>query len=234
MSDPTVDGGAPPREKASFVLGAIAVLALAAWLAWVVADHRTRSVDAAETLAAWFEPRELPFGFAAREAAVEPRGDEVLVLAAPSAAPEPPRVEPPKRDPSKKLGEDRFDWAKVPVGERDQPPLEAALVRLPHAIAVRELEGLMKGAPELRGDFDSVPPQGGRRTIDRGKLAWREFDCDFVHEREFEPGGTFRDTLRANLTQPGAPMMFLARWPRGTPASVRRAEELLAALVPRS
>jgi hypothetical protein len=69
--------------------------------------------------------------------------------------------------------------------------------------------------------------------MDRGRLRWGDWEVAFVHERELEPGGTFRDVIRADLSLPARPLVVYARWPRGLPASKERMVELLAALRPR-
>jgi len=67
-------------------------------------------------------------------------------------------------------------------------------------------------------------------VIGSGRLAWGEFEAPFVHERKFEPGGTFVDTLRCNLSGEREALVLFLRWPRGLPASQERAVELLATL----
>ena len=70
--------------------------------------------------------------------------------------------------------------------------------------------------------------------LERGELDWGEYLAPFVHERQFEPGGTFRDWMRVNLSYGRTPVVLMARWNRGLPASKERMEELIAALAPRS
>ena len=69
---------------------------------------------------------------------------------------------------------------------------------------------------------------GGRATLDWGRLPWGEYSVLYVYERELEWGGTFRDVIRVNLSLGDQAAMLMARWPRGTPASKERLIELLA------
>lgn len=219
-------------ERVGRVLGVAGALVALLGAVYVLATQTTRAVDARETLAAWFEPRELPGGLTLAEAQVLPRGDRTVRLARSDAQPEPARnaAEESAETPQS----ERFDWSSVRVGPSDTVPREVLVVELPLELAADELKALFLGGVELRGDWKSVPRNGGRRVLDRGTLPWGELNAPYVIEREFEPGATFRDVLRVNLTRERTPLVLFARWSRGDPASKVRAEELLAALPPRA
>lgn len=225
--------GERPGVSASLVLGACAVLLLAGVLVLTLVTQRTGSVDASERLAAWFDARELPAGLALAGAEVLPRGDVALRIELSPAPEEAPRVVMTEEQPPEGQREP-FDWSKVPVGEPDTLPREVLVVELPLQYAAGELRGLFEEGQELRGDFKSIERSGGQRVLERGKLPWGSFAAPFAVVREFEAGGTFHDTLRVNLSREKSPRILLARWSRGLPASKKRAEELLAALRPKS
>ncbi len=135
----------------------------------------------------------------------------------------------------------RFDWSAIAIGPEGSPPSEGMLVTWPLAAARAQLESLFsvraagtsenlreqsRGLDPLAG----LGPEGGRRVLASGRLEWGEFEAPYVHERKFEAGGTFVDTLRINLSGEREALVLFLRWPRGLPASQERALELLAAL----
>ena len=79
-----------------------------------------------------------------------------------------------------------------------------------------------------------VGRRGGRRVIDAGDLDWHEFSASYVQVRDFERGGTFRDSFRVNLSSDTQALVVFARWPRGLPGSKERVEELVACFRRRS
>jgi hypothetical protein len=225
-----------PRATTSLrVLATAAAIALLAALAWIIASQRTRTVDGVELLGEWFAVGDLPFGLVIAEGAITPRGDGVVRLAVPDAPAETPKnVVPPVEPPKPGEVRPRVDWSKAPTGPPDTPPVEVIVTRFPVVAAKTELDAMFRSGQELRGDFKSIGDMGGRRILDRDELPWGNFEAAYVHEREFEPGLTFRDVMRVNLSREHEPCVLLARWPRGMPASKARVAELLAVLVPRS
>lgn len=235
LSQPQIvacDSVAPRRTSASRVLLGAFVLGVLALCVWVIATQSTRATDGAELLNEWFELRDLPPGYTIAEAAVLPRRDELVRLELAGQAEEAPKNPVVKRPEGEQPA--RFDWSKLAIGAPDTQPLEIVVMRLPIALARGELEALFHAGDEFHGDFKSLDDSGGRRILERGELAWGSLAPAFVHERQFEAGGTFRDVLRVNLSSATMPLVFLARWPRGIPASKKRVEELLAAFVPRA
>jgi len=216
------------------LLGALGVAVLAGALVWTLREA-PRASEPQAALEAWFEPRELPFGLRPVEAQQLVRGDTVLRLERADLAPEPPRAEP-SPSPATGAGEDakdkpRFDWSKVDYGTPGAPPREVVIARLELEVARDELDKLFKGGEELRGDWGAIDSSGGKRILQRGLVAWGQLDCAWVHEREFESGGTFRDVVRVNLSSAGEPRVLIARFGRGVAGSIAPLEQLLAALV---
>ena len=211
------------------ILGAAAALIALLVFVYVIATQSTRSVNAAELYAQWFEPHELTYGLVAAEGAVLPRGDVTLRFETVPRVDEAPRIEPAKSLDATKPAP-APEWAKLAIGAANTPPRDVLIARLPLALAAKELDALFKGGMELAGDYSKLGAEGGKRTIDRGHLPWGTFDAAYVIEREFEAGGTFRDFLRVNLSREQTPCVLLAVWNRGFPASKARIGELLAVL----
>lgn len=221
-------------ERSSVVLAvAAALVALAAAVVWMV-RQRADSLDAAAVFAERFEAGALPFGLEVTQAERLARGDVVLHLARPDAPAEAERAKATSGDAaSKPAGEGerpRFDWSKVDYGQPGAPPREVVIADLPLVHASADLDALFKGGFELRGDYDSLDEGGGKRVLRRGMMRWGEFDCGYVHEREFERGGTFRDVVRVNLSRARTPRVLIARFGRNVAGSIEPIETLLAAL----
>lgn len=239
------EGVVPAKSPESIagVLGAGAVIVIALATGLSILGKRARVLDPQQTFAGWFEPTELPFGLRPLEAARQADGEVLLRLADPASEPE-PEPEPPKVQPapeSSKGAAPRFDWSAIAIGPEGSPPSEGMLVTWPLAAARAQLESLFsvraagtsenlreqsRGLDPLAG----LGPEGGRRVLASGRLEWGEFEAPYVQERKFEAGGTFIDTLRINLSGEREALVLFLRWPRGSPASQERAEELLASL----
>jgi hypothetical protein len=236
-------GEAPRRESVGGVLGVGFGLVLIAALVLAVVSQRARSLEPGPLLERWFEPVELPFGLVPVEAARQPGGETLLRLSDPDAPAEASRTPLPRDAPPAPV-----DWAGLEVGPEGTPPTEALLVTWPLRVAARQLDSLFAAGagPMSRGGGRGGPmvpppggggdplaglgPQGGRRVLERGDLPWGAFAAPYVLERSFEPGGTFVDTLRVNLSTAREPLVLFLRWPRGLPASTERATDLLAVL----
>lgn len=218
--------GTPVR--AGLVLACTAGFVLLAGAVGLLATQSTRAADPQATLEQWFEVGELPAGFKLVEAQVLARGDVVVRIERDGAGEEAPRNTPEE-------GKDfePFDWSTVPVGAADTAPRELIVAEIPLEHARAELRELFEFGSDLAGDWKSVPRSGGRRVLERGRLDWGELAAPFVLEREFENGGTFRDTLRVNLSSATTARILVARWSRGFPASRAPVQVLIAALRPR-
>lgn len=231
----------PESISGALGVGAVLLIALATGLS--ILGRRARVLDPAATFAGWFEPAELPFGWAPIEAARQAGGTLQLLLADPAATPELERAKPedePPVDEASEASRPRFDWSAISIGPEGTPPVEGLLVTWPLEAARAQLERLFDQRPAPEEDLreqsravdplEGLEPEGGRRVIGSGRLEWGEFEAPYVHERKFERGGTFVDTLRCNLSGEREALVLFLRWPRGLPASRERAVELLSAL----
>lgn len=237
---------APKRpESVAGALGVGAVLLVTLAVAAGVVLQRTKVLDPEETLARWFVPAELPFGLVPVEAARQPNGEILLRLSDPDAPPEAEPVEPSEDESEDEAqGEGarpRFDWSAIPIGEAGTAPTEVLFVTWPLSAARAQIESLFStgGSGESKSlreqsrgvdPLAGLSPEGGRRVLAGGMLPWGEVEAPYVHERKFEAGGTFVDTLRVNLSRDQDALVMFLRWPRGFPAAPERARELLAAL----
>jgi len=166
--------------------------------------------------------------------AVRRGGRHEVLLADPDAPEDAPEREPEKDE----EGElEDVDWTALPIGTAGTPPVEVLVLHWPSlGAAAGELERLF-GRPEQDQDEDEIEivsfgPEGGRAVLDGGRLPWGEYEVMFVHERELEQGGTFRDVIRANLALEDSASVVFARWSRGLPGSKERGIELLTAFEP--
>lgn len=251
------EAGRPVR--AGLVLACTAGFVLLAGAVGLLATQSTRAVDPQATLAQWFEVGELPAGLEPVEAQVLARGDVVVRLEhellhcpdpdcdssgdcehfAPAregrsvTSPDPYGEEAPRNEPEEGKESEPFDWSTVPMGAAGSAPREVIVAEIPLEHARAELQQLFEFGQDLAGDWKSVPRSGGKRVLERGRLDWGELAAPFVLEREFENGGTFRDTLRVNLSSATTARILVARWSRGFPASRAPVQVLIAALRPR-
>jgi hypothetical protein len=81
-------------------------------------------------------------------------------------------------------------------------------------------------------DLLEIDVQGGSSVVGGGKLEWFGFDADWVRQRRFIVGGSFRDTMRVNLSLGHQCWVAYAIWRQGAQASEEVMGELLAALAP--
>jgi len=225
--------GAPTRERPGVVLAAAFAVLAACGALWWTSRPRAGSLDRAHTVDAWFEPRVLPFGFEFAQAEQLARGDIVVRFERPGLAAEAEKPAPVELSEEERKAQRPFDWSAVDFGQPGEPPREFVLARLPLERAKSDLESLFKGGMEFRGDWKSIGREGGKRILGRGPARWGALDCAYVHEREFEAGGTFRDVVRVNLSRSGVPMLFIASFGRGVAGSIEPVEALLASLPPR-
>lgn len=221
------------RETGAGVVGVAFGLFLLASLVLTVAIQGSKPLDPDELLAGSFDVGALPFGLRPVGGAVVATGEKLVALRAGDIE-EAPRAETPDED-ANATGDDEdesFDWSAVEEGERGTPPVEAWLVWYVPKAGTAAVERLFEDvAWKDLGDFGS---EGGRLMTEQDTLVWAGYDAGYVVERELEPGGTFRDWARVNLSLPGRACILFARWARGCPASKEPLDELLAALRPRA
>lgn len=221
----------PSHARTTHVLGALSALTLLVASLWWMATPRAHSLEPREAFEERFASSELPAGWQIAQAQVLARGDVVLEFEREGLAPEPPKIEAPKRAEGSEPS--RFDWSRVEWGRPGAAPREIALIDLPLHSAKDDLERLVRGGYDFNGEWNSIPSDGGKRILRRDLLAWGELECAAVLEREFEARGTFRDVVRVNLSRAGQPRLLSARFGRGVAGSFEPIVEFLAALEPR-
>ena len=125
---------------------------------------------------------------------------------------------------------DFTDWASLRPVNTGGPPAFLFLVQYPSGRASSVINEQFRGIEwkELR----DIEAEGGRTAVDGGKLEWGEYAADFVQERNFVRGGTFRDSLRVNLSLGRECWIAYAVWPELDAGSKEVVRELLAALRP--
>lgn len=215
------------------MLGAAAALLALGGAVWWMSRPRAISLTRTESVDAWFTQHEMPFGFAFAQAERLARGDEVVRFERGDLSDEASKAAPVELSDAERMKLPRFDWSKVDYGEPGQPPREFVVARLPLERAKGDLESLFEQGMDFRGDYDAIGRAGGKWILARGLVAWGALDCAYVHEREFEAGGTFRDVVRVNLSRERRPELLIARFGRGEAGSIGPVESLLASLVPR-
>ncbi len=214
----------PVREHPGFVLGiALCILVLGSLVAWICLP-KGEARDGAKLFEAWFGAGALPAEFSVAEARKLMGGEEVLRLLRSNAAPE------REKAPAAAKGNDtRVDWTQVEQGASDQLPLSIIFVEYPKERAKDEL-GRLFSEKLQPGKLDEIGTSGGRLVLEIGTLSWGERSAAFVVEREFEPGGTFRDSARINLSKADGALIASASWARSEPFSKSRLQALLGSL----
>lgn len=222
-----------PIGALGIALGLLAIAGSITAIAWT----RSGAIDGAALIASSFDVGALPFELRVARASKLASGERSVVLEPPSLAPEPPRApapEPTETPPTSSTPSDgdpprpRFDGSKIALGEAGRPPRQVVLVAYSDAFPEGAVNAQFQGV-EWK-DLRDLPVEGTLAAVDAGKLDWGDYRADFVHERLFEPGGTFRDRIRVNLSAPGLRWAMHALWGRGLPASKERVGEILKAL----
>lgn len=229
-------GGVTGNVRGGSVVGvALGLLVLIGAVVSLARQALSREPEPDEALADWIALGTLPFGLAP-ESAARRGGDLLVTYASPAAADEAPGPELEERESSKdgKREPEEFDWSSVAIGPAGTPPIELLAMRY-GGKATERVERLFAPPREEEGetaDIKTFDADGGRATMDRGRVRWHDYEVVYVHQRWLERGGTFRDVMQVNLSLPGRPLVLWVRWPRGFPASLERLEELLAAVRP--
>ncbi|MCB9916211.1 MAG: hypothetical protein H6828_13870 [Planctomycetes bacterium] len=124
-----------------------------------------------------------------------------------------------------------FDWSSVTPEVRGAPPARLYLVGFPAEAGEAVLASAFRGL-EWR-ELADLPKEGGAAVVGGGKLEWAGYAADWVRERRFLEGGSFRDTLRVNLTLGRRCWIAYALWPERSEGSEAAVAALLAELAPR-
>lgn len=115
--------------------------------------------------------------------------------------------------------------------EDGTPPSVVWLMRYPRDRALAVLQREMKRKVE---DPRAEPSKKNLElTVDGGRLAWGDYEADYVQEREYEVGDHFTDVVRVNLTLGDECWILVALWPRDYRGSTEPIARLLEALPPR-
>lgn len=215
-----------PLRVLSIVLGCAAL----AGLVYALARPSAREVDAG---AAWerlfASPR--PEGYVLASALELPDGSTALTFVDPDAGIEPPKPAVPEMpEPAEGQPPPKGEWHTLPIGSPGPRARELVFLTAERHASLAALFEKTRGGggPSAR----DLGPQGGTVTVDGGRIAWAGLDAPFVHERTFEPGGTFRDAVRVNLSTAARPCVLHASWTRGVAGSKQETVRLLERLTP--
>jgi len=212
-----------------------------------IVGYGPRARTAASLLEGSFALGALPEGLAVEPLALRlPGGEEVVTIGNGQPLPVTPKelIEPnpfegmgpggrPGGPPGAGPGApevEKFDWSSVEPEAEDTLPARVYLVHYP------ERRGPALLTMQFRGlrwrDLSEIPAKGGSAVVDGGKLEWSGFAADFVRERRFLEGGSFRDTVRVNLSLGRSCWVAYAIWPEREEGSEEKVREVLAALRP--
>lgn len=193
------------------LVGAVAALALAL----VPFDGRA-------TLDSILED-EAPWGFVLDGSSRTSGGDLLL------------RLVPPADGLSREEGGDAGADAEQPGDPEPPLPEEVLLVRYGSPQGVLDVfsrdgdEGGGREASRRMTEWEEEPFDW-HTEMERGETSWKGWRAAFVRERAFDEEGTWRESLRVNLSTPGRYLAVFLHWPTGVPASEERLREFLAAV----
>lgn len=227
MSAPTAEVRAAPTGGV-LILVALGLMVLAAIAAFLLLGTGGPT-DGRAKMTQVFGVADLPFGLAVESATQMSTGGALVVYQAPGAPLEapPPPVEHGGDGP--KPDAPRTDWSKVEIPAESGAPRQAAFLFVPKGAGRDVLDQMVRNVHG--GDRAHFGPEGGTVLVERGRLDFRGWDSDWIHMRTYESGGTFRDAMRVSLSTPDDPCVLTATWPRGTPASRAKLDELISPLV---
>ncbi len=213
------------RERPGCVIGvALGIMLVVSAVAFLLLP-KTEARDGAKLLETWLGVQQLPQGFEIRDAAKFMGGEEVVKLANTAAAAEQPRTHAPT--PAKGAdGETQVDWSKVIAGAADQLPRALIFVHFPKAQNAGELERLFSDKLVV-GKLADIGDRGGQVILEIGTLPFGDSNPAYVLERNFEPGGTFKDVARVNMSNISEGLMVDAEWSRSEAFSKSRLQLLL-------
>ena len=223
-------------ESCGGVLGIGLGLMLIAVCVATVALYGPRQLDARELLSGSFELGALPEGLVLEpEAIALPMGEQVVTLSDGSAfqlSPAELLAESSGREQSSEEEFVEYDWRSVGALSEGALPARLYLVRFPRSRAERILASQFRSL-EWR-DLSEIPSGGGSTVVGGGKLPWAGYEADWVRERRFLEGGSFRDTLRVNLSLGQECWIAYAIWPERAAGAEQVVGECLAAFAPRA
>lgn len=236
-AEPSIDGApsAGSSRGVGAVLGVTFGLALIVACVVFVLWQKSGGIDGDARMRAAFDVSALPYHLHVVNAARLFFGAETVVLADLQAQPEPgPQPVPkpaPESDASKTPVWKSFDWSKLPLGEV-RPPLRVSLMWYPPAAGDEQIREQFVSA--WRSPVRDIGEAGGLAELETGTLVWGEYAPQYFHQRLFEPGRTFCDSLHVNLSTPGQYCVMVVTWPRNSPGTKDHALEILKALRPKA
>lgn len=239
----------PKPESLAGVFGVGFGLLIIAGLVLVIVGYGPRGIAASSVLAGSLEVVELPEGMTLEaNALILPTGEKVVTVSSGS----PFWINPAELiDRSARMGGgmgrgmgpgggmgfgpgspgfEEYDWAGVEVESEDSMPARVYLVTYPRRSAskvlVRQFSGL------AWRDLSQISAKGGTAVVGGGKIEWAGYAADFVRQRRFLEGGSFRDTIRVNLSLGQQCWIAYAIWPERHTGSEEVVREVLAAVRP--
>jgi hypothetical protein len=248
-TDTTSDPAKP--ESLAGVFGVGLGLAIIAALLGAVLFYGPTRTSAAELLASRFEVGELPEGITLDEGSLTlPSGERVVTFTTgePLAigpaeikaglAPSGRKGGPGRGHPGMGNGggpknpeAEPFDWTGIEAEATDTLPARLYLVSYP----VDRAPGIL-GA-QFRGldwkDISEIGEKGGTAVVGGGVIEWAGYSADFVRQRRFLEGGSYRDTIRVNLSLGRVCQVAYAIWPERHDGSEEAVGRVLSALRPR-
>lgn len=231
---PQGEGEGQRFESCGGVLGMGLGLALIVACAAMLVFYGPRRLDAGEVLASSFELGALPEGLVLEpEATALPAGELVVTL----SNGEPLELSAlellsPRQTQQSTEEYVEFDWTAVEALSLGGLPARLYLVKFPRSRAERVLVSQFRGLEWL--DLSEIPAKGGSTVVGGGKLPWAGYEADWVRERRFLEGGSFRDTLRVNLSLGQECWVAYSIWPERAAGSEEVVADCLAALAPRA
>ncbi|MFT7669501.1 MAG: hypothetical protein ACI8X5_002204 [Planctomycetota bacterium] len=232
------------EDGTSRSVGSSAIVGVGVGLVLIVASlsslffRGSHSVSAAEQLAHMYEVSEFPFGLSLQEPGfLLPGGEHVFVLSDGTVPVEEAQVEEllgADEEAGEKEGEEPekepFDWSAIEVLSTDSAPTQVYIAHYP----VDQATGIIQSQFQSLDwkELSGIDADGDRAVVDGGKLRWAGYAADFVRERQFIKGGTFRDSMRVNISTIGECWIAYAIWPTGHAGSEERLVDLLASLQP--
>jgi hypothetical protein len=224
MSAPIAE---PARTAgAGAVVGVALVLMLLAALTAFLIVSRGGAIDGPAQLESAFGVRTIGPEYTIESAREMPGGARLVTFVDASAPPEAAQVVPDPK--AKKPKDEHVDWSLLTIPPATARPRRVTFQFLAPGAGHDVVASFFHDVD--RKSIEELGPQGGKVTMETGKLAWRGFDATWVHERAFEAGGTFRDCMRVDLSLAKKPCVMTAEWSRGEPGSKAALDEVLEAL----
>jgi hypothetical protein len=249
-----IAGPARNLAGAGTIIGIAFILMLVAVLAAFLIVSRGGPIDGVAELESAFGVRSVGAEYAVVAARKTPNGSRLVVFEDTQAPAEPDRARTAekaddsapsgtsaaaRKDETGKDGTgsevaaakeegDKVDWTKVAIPAAKARPRRVTFLFPEEGIGHEVVDSFFRGVE--RRSLSELGPEGGKVVITSGKLGWRGFDADWVHERAFERGGTFRDGISVDLSLEKRPCVMTAHWTRGEPASRIALDQLLESL----